>query len=201
MKLYDSPYSSNARKVRMAAALLGLELERVNVDLATGAQRAPDFLALNANGKVPVLVDGDFVLSESHAIAAYLADRTPGQKLYPTDLRERADVNKWMFWSANHWGPAISILNWERNVKKIIGRGEADPALIAYGEGLFHTFAKVLDEHLAKRDWLSGKRISLADVSVACPAMVAEPAALPLASYANVERWFARVRELDAWNA
>jgi glutathione S-transferase len=129
----------------------------------------------------------------------YLADKTPGHRLYPTDGRARADINKWMFWSANHWGPAISILNWERAVKKFLGRGEPDPTLVGYGEGLFHTFAKVLESHLAKRSWLSGPALSLADVAIACPLMVAEPASLPLSPYANIEAWFSRVKELDAW--
>ncbi len=199
MKIYHSPFSSNAKKALMTALQLGLDLERINVDLSKGEQKKPDFLAINPNGKVPVLVDGDFVLSESQAIMAYLADTTPGQTLYPTELRARADVNKWMFWSANHWGPAISIINWERMVKRFLGLGDPDQSQVARGEALFHDSAKVLDAHLADREWISGKGLTLADISVGCPLMVAVPAQLPLAQYANVQRWFARVQELDSW--
>lgn len=199
MKIYHSPFSSNAMKVLMTAHQLGIAPELVLVDLAKGEQRRPEFVALNPNGKVPLLVDGDFVLSESQAIMAYLADKTPGHTLYPTELRARAEVNKWMFWSANHWGPAISMINWERMVKKFLGLGDPDPALVARGEGLFHELAKVLDSHLAGRDWLAGESVTLADISVGCPLMVAVPAQLPLASYPNVQRWFARVQALDAW--
>lgn len=199
MKIFHSPFSSNAKKALMTALQLGLSLERVNVDLPKLEQRKPEFLALNPNGKVPVLVDGDFVLTESQAIMAYLADATPGQTLYPTELRARADVNRWMFWSANHWGPAISILNWERQVKKIVGQGDPDPSQVARGEALFHDFAKVLDAHLSDREWISGKALSLADISIGCPLMVAVPAQLPLAGYANIQKWFARLQALDAW--
>jgi glutathione S-transferase len=65
MKLYSSPFSSNARKVRLAAALLGISLELMDVNLGQGAQRKPEFLALNPMGRVPVLEDGAFVLAES----------------------------------------------------------------------------------------------------------------------------------------
>ncbi|WP_394828985.1 glutathione S-transferase family protein [Pendulispora albinea] len=199
MKLYVSPYSYNARKALVTAFQLGLSPERIVVDLVKLEQRAPAYLALNPSGKVPVLVDGDFVLCESQAIMAYLADATPGQSLHPTELRARAQVNRWMFWSANHWGVAISMINWERAVKKAIGAGEPDAAQIARGEGLFHDFSKVLDAQLAGRTWLAGDTLSLADISVACPLMVAAAAQLPIQPYRNIGAWFERVQSLDAW--
>lgn len=199
MKIYFSPISSNSRKVLVTAAELGLTPELVKVDLAKGEQRKPDFLALNPSGKVPVLVDGELALPESHAIMAYLADKTAAQTLYPTDLQARAQVNRWMFWSANHWGPAISTLNWERVVKRILGQGEADPAQIARGEALFADFARVLDAHLATREWLAGPTLTLADISVGCPLMVVEQAQLPVAPFANVKRWFARFQQTEGW--
>lgn len=201
MKLYTSPFSSNARKAVMAAHELGLSPQLVHVDLAKGEQRQPELLALNPNGKVPVLVDGDFVLFESQAIMAYLADAAPGQALYPTDLRSRAHINQWMFWSANHFGTAISMLNWERAVKAFLGLGPPDEAIVARGEGLFHDFAKVLDAHLADRTWICGDALSLADISVGCPLMVAVPASLPLEPYANVRAWFSRLSARDSWRA
>ena len=108
----------------MTALHLGVQLELVLVDLAKGAQRSPEFLALNPNGRVPVLVDGDFVLTESHAIMQYLADITPGQTVYPTDVKCRADVNRWLFWNAQHFQPAVGVLNQERMVKPRFGVDE-----------------------------------------------------------------------------
>jgi glutathione S-transferase len=90
LKLHYLPLSTNARKPRLVAAMLDIPLELVDVDLAKGEQRRPQFLALNAFGRVPVLEDGDFVLAESAAIMAYLADtRSPGNPLYPGGARER----------------------------------------------------------------------------------------------------------------
>src|SRR5579862_1624600 len=105
MRLYHHPLSSNARRAVMAALHLGTEVELVHVDLGKGEQRKPDYLKRNPNGKVPVLDDDGFLLWESCAIMQYLADRTPGQTLYPTELRARADVNRWLFWSAHHFSP------------------------------------------------------------------------------------------------
>jgi len=127
MRLYHFPVSTNSRRVRMAAAQLEIELELVHVDLPKGEQRSPEFLRINPNGRVPVLEDDGFLLDESHAIMQYLAVRTPGQTLYPMAPRPRADVNRWLFWSAQHFQPAASVLNWERVIKPFLGRGESDP--------------------------------------------------------------------------
>lgn len=197
MKIYHFPFSANARKVLITAYQLGLSPELVLVDLPKGGHRKPEYLALNPNGKVPVLVDEDFVLYESHAIMAYLADKV-GSSLYPKDLRARADVNKWLFWSSSHWGQAIATINFERMVKKFLGQ-EADPAQIARGEAMFHDHAKILDAHLATRAWISGDDVTLADLSIGGMLVVAVPAQLPLTPYTNIQKWFARVRELDAW--
>jgi glutathione S-transferase len=199
MKIYYSPFSYNSKKAIMTARQLGHSPQLVKIDLAKGEQRAPELLALNPHGKVPVLVDEDFVLSESQAIMAYLADKTSGHGLYPRELHARADVNRWLFWSSNHWGPSISMINWERVVKKFLGQGDADPAQLARGEGMFHGFAKVLDTHLASREWVSSSELTLADIAIACPLMVAVPSQLPLPTYPNIEKWFARVQQLDSW--
>src|SRR5690349_7727593 len=129
MRLYHNPFSANARRAVMTALELGTKLELVTVDLAKGEQRKPEFLRMNPNGRVPVLDDDGFFLTESHAIMIHLAEKTPGQTVYPTELRARADVNRWLFWSAHHFMPAVSILNWERFVKGLLKLGEPDPAL------------------------------------------------------------------------
>lgn len=199
MKIYTSPFSSNARKVIVTAAELALAPELITVDLPKGEQRKPEFLALNPSGKVPVLVDGDFVLTESHAIMMYLADKAPNQKLYPTEPRARADSHRWLFWSANHFGPAIATLNFEHMVKKIAGLGEPDPALIAHGEALFHESARILDAHLATREWLVGSSFTLADIAVGVPLVCTQSARLPVQSYAHIEAWFGRIQQRDSW--
>ena len=95
MKLYMHSTSPNVRRVRLTAAVLGLQLEEKNVDLAKAEQKEPEFLALNPNGAVPTLVDGDFVLTESRAIMQYLASKKPESGLLPRDEQARADVTRW----------------------------------------------------------------------------------------------------------
>lgn len=199
MKLYHHPYSSNARRVRMAALELGTPLELELVELATGAQKSADYMALNPNGRVPTLVDGDFVLWESLAIMQYLADRTPGQTLFPTEPRARAHVQKWLFWTASHWSSAAAQLNYEHFVKAVTGRGEPNAYAIERGEALFREHATTLDRTLSRSTWVCGERRTLVDLAIAAPLMYVEGAKLPIAGLANVARWFEQVRALDAW--
>lgn len=199
MRLYHHPMSSNARRALMTAIHLGTKLEPVVVDLAKGEQRTPEFLRMNPNGQVPVLDDDGFLLTESHAIMQYLADITPGQTIYPTEVRARADVNRWLFWSAYHFQPAISVLGWENLVKPMIGAGETDPKEVKRGEQLVTRCAQVLDGHLAGKQWVAQDRLTLADLALASPLMATGPARLPVTGYANLQAWFGRVQELDAW--
>jgi len=199
MKLYTFPLSSNARKAVMAAHLLGSDVEHVLVNLATGDQRKPEFLKLNPNGKVPVLQDGDFVLTESNAIMMYLADKVPGNKVYPSEPRARAIVNQWLFWQANHWGPAIAALNFENVLKKMFGGGDPDPVHVKRNEDFLRQFGAVLDGRLADRPWVAGDHVTIADIALAAPLMSMSMVKLPLDGFANVLAWFGRVKELDAW--
>lgn len=97
MKLYGFPPSPNTRKVQAVAAHIDVPLEFEFVDITKGKQRAPEFLAINPNGRTPVLVDGQFKLWESNAIMQYLAG-TKKNSLWPDDPRTRADISRWQFW-------------------------------------------------------------------------------------------------------
>lgn len=198
MRLYHNPYSSNARRAVMTALHLKVPVELITVDLMDSGHRA-NLLRINPNSKIPVLEDGDFILWESCAIMQYLADRTPGQTIYPTDARARADVNRWLFWAAQHFAPAIGILTWENYIKGVIGLGDADPREVARGELQIAQFAAVLDQHLAQREWIVGDALTLADFTIAAPLMTTVRAKLPVLQYQNLQAWFARVQALDAW--
>lgn len=199
MKLYTFPWSSNARKADMVVELLGLPVERVMVNLGKGEQRAPDYLALNPNGRVPLLVDGDFALSESNAIMMYLADSAPGNTLLPTEKHARYDVIRWLFWAANHWSPAMAGLNFENMLKQRFGMGDPDPAQVKRHGDFVRQFGGRLDEHLSTREWVSGGGITLADIALVTALMYTAPAKLPVEDFAHVQRWFGQIRALDAW--
>ena len=200
MKIYDFPLSPNCRKVRAVAHELGLSPEFVPLNLFKGEQRAPAIVALNPNAKAPILVEGDFVLWESNAIVAYLAHGTP---LLPSSPRERADVQRWLYWSSAHLAPAIGPINYERMWKKFVEGPNAAPdqALIDRHENAFHQTIAVLEGHLVNRSQICGRDLTLADISVASTLMYMEATKLPVEGYPNVLALVRRVRSLEAWQA
>jgi glutathione S-transferase len=189
----------NARRAVITALELAAPVELVLVDLVKREQRQPAFLALNPAGRVPVLEDGDLVLPESHAIMIYLAERSPAQTLYPSDARARALVNRWMYWCAAHFQPAISVLNWEHVVKGLAGLGVTDPSEVLRGEKLVQETAALLDSHLASREWIAGPTMTLADISLAAPLMATTKAKLPVTQFTHLRSWFERIQARASW--
>lgn len=198
MRLYCNPLSSNSRRVLLAASQLGIELEQVNIDLASPADRKR-LLEVNPCGKVPVLEDDGMLLWESCAIMQYLADKAGAAALYPAGLKERADVNRWMFFAVQHFAPAIGVLTWERLWKKFVTGDGPDPVEINKGETEVHEHASVLDKHLAAHQWLSGDQLTLADFAVAAPLMYMTRAKVPVEKYTHLLAWFERIQQLPAW--
>ena len=191
MKLYDFAFSPNCRKVRAVAYELAIPFEPVHVDLTKGGARAPAFLAMNPNGRVPVLVDDDFVLWESTAIIRYLSARKGGA-LVPAAERGRADVDRWLAWHLAHLVPAMRSVAFERVVKKVTGQGAPDEAVIAAGSVEFATLSAVLDATLEGREYLAGS-LSLADFALASHYSLAAICGLPTAPYPRVDAWLARM--------
>src|SRR5580704_15821983 len=99
MKLYGFPPTRSLRVLWMLREL-GIDFDFVDVSLMTGENRGPEFLALNPAAKVPVLVDGDFVLTESVAIVLYLAEKYADKGLLPAELEARAQVHRWLLFTA-----------------------------------------------------------------------------------------------------
>lgn len=198
MRLYHNPLSSNARRVLLTASQLGIKLDQVIIDFASEADRKR-LEEVNICGKVPVLEDDGLHLWESCAIMQYLADKHGAADLYPKGLKERADINRWMFFGAQHFAPAIGILTWEYLWKKLVTGQGPDPVEITKGETLVHEHASVLDKHLATHQWLSGDKLSLADFAVAAPLMYLGRANIPMEKYAHVLAWFERIKQLPAW--
>lgn len=198
MKLYSAPASPNALRTRAVAYELGFEPEIIDVDFGKGENRTPEFLALNPNGKVPTLVDGDLALWESRAINAYLADKAPEHGLYPDDIRNRAEIDQWSWWQAIHLGPAMQRVAFERVQKRLFGRGEPDEASIAGELKTVSDLLPVLEAALAGRDWVTGK-LSLADFSLASTFMLRKPARIDISEYPNISAWIERMEARPAW--
>ena len=197
MKLYQHDQSPNCLRVRAVAFELGIELEFVEVDLRTASKNS-ELLALNPNGKVPVLVDGDFALWESRAINAYLASLRPERNLYPNRARARALIDQWSLWQAIHLGPAMQKVAFERLAKPRWGLGPTDEAAAEAGHKESLRFLPVLESQLAKRSWIVDE-LSLADFATASTFMYREPAGISLADFPAVAAWIGRVEALASW--
>jgi glutathione S-transferase len=198
MKLFYHSLSSNSRKVRIVQSILGAPMEGISVDMLSGDHRGAEYMDVNPNGLLPTLEDDGFVLWESNAICQHLASKveTP---LWPEDARSRADIARWQFWEASHWMPAIRVLVVENMFKERLGLGAPDPLVLQQGEATFRRFAAVLDAQLARRDYLVGEQLTLADISAAVHLMYAEPAKLPLADLPGIATWIARIEALPQW--
>lgn len=201
MKLYLNKLSPNVRRVRLTAAVLGLALEEKPLDFAKGEHKNPEYLALNANGAVPTLVDGDFVLTESRAIMQYLASKKPESGLLPKDEALRADVTRWQFWDASHFSPNAATVAFERAFKPMMGLGEPNLAKIEEALANFRRFGAVLDKRLEGRTYVVGEALTIADLTLASSLMYAKQTELPVAEHRNVDAWFSRITALEAWAA
>ena len=199
MKLYMNLISPNVRRVRLTAAVLGLQLEETNLDLAKGEQRKPEYLALNPNGAVPTLVDGDFVLTESRAIMQYLASKKPESGLLPRDEQARADVARWQFWDSSHFSPQLGTFTFQKLVKPMLGMGDPDAGKIEEALANFRRFAAVLNKRLDGKRYVVGDSMTLADLTLASSLMYTVQAEVPLAEFPNLQAWFSRISDLDAW--
>jgi glutathione S-transferase len=198
MKLYSGRRSPNARKVRLLAKELGLDLEIVNPDFAKGELRSGEFLALNPNGKVPVLDDDGFVLWESCAILRYLAEKRPERGLAPTDQKKSAVVDQWLFWWAAHCEPALLQLVFERLVKPFLKLGSADDRLVAAAETELARYLPILEKQLDGRDHIAGA-LTIADFAVAPWFESASAVGVTLDGYPNIARWLTGLQKRPYW--
>lgn len=199
MRLYVYPISPNVRRVRLVAAVLGVELEETVLDFTKGEHKTPEYLAINPNGAVPTLVDGDFVLTESRSITQYLAAKKPESGLLPFDEQARADVTRWQFWDAAHFAPQLGTVAFQRILKKRFGMGEPDVNKVNEALSNFARFAAVLDKRLDGKRYLVGDSLTLADLTLASSLMYAEQSEVPLAEFPNLLAWFSRISDMDAW--
>jgi glutathione S-transferase len=200
MELYLFPPSARALAIVALKNHLGVACELKPIDLGRGDQRAPDYLALNPNSKMPTLKEGDFVLWESNAILFYIAAKHPESGLWPSDPRGQADVMRWLAWESAHWdAESIGMVTFEKTSKGVLGLGAPDPAFIARGEQNFARFAAVLETQLEGNTWLIGNQLTIADFSVGGLVPTAQRLGLPLGRFDQVRRWYEGLASLPAW--
>ncbi len=199
MQIHADPITVNCRKVLAGLDLIGVPFERVHVDYFKGEQKAPAFVSLNPNASLPAMVDGDFVLWESNAILQYAADKVGNHLAYPTDLKTRNDINRWLLWESSSWFPSCYVYLVENCVKPLLG-SQADPAILAAQDAQFHKLASILDDRLSRQTWVCGNGPTIADIALAAPMHLHGWQQLPLEPHANIRRWLTQdVESLPCW--
>ena len=188
----------NPRKVCAVARYLNSPVDYQRIDLGKGEQKTPQFLAINPNGKVPVLEDGGLKLWEANAIMAYLA-KAAGSELWPNDTAGQIDVLRWLSWNSEHFTRHAGSLYFQHLIKPRFLQQAPDAKAVEEATGFFKQFAQVLDDHLRQRRYLLGDRLTIADFAVAVTLPYAQEAKIPVAGFSAIARWHDRLTELPAW--
>ena len=192
MRLHDFTLSGNCYKVRLLLALLGRDVEALQVDLLGGAQKRPEFLALNPRGQVPVLEDEGQALYDSQAILVYLASRYAEASWYPQDALSQARIASWLSFAANEAakGPGQARLHALFRMPGDLQQAQQRAVQVL----------ELVDAHLAQHTWLAqGAAPTIADLAVYPYIALAGDGGLDLAPYANLAAWFARIRALPGY--
>jgi len=189
MKLLGRLASINVRKVMWTAAQLDLDLEREDWGPGFRSPKEPEYLALNPNGLIPVLIDGDFVLWESNSICRYLATKLGATTLLPAEPQSRARVEQWMDWQGgelnNSWRVAFMALL----------RGQpATPEAIEASVTNWNRHMTLLDAQLARTGaYVTGDGFTLADVVLGLSAQRWKNAPITHAELPAVAAWLQRL--------
>jgi glutathione S-transferase len=191
MKLYDLELSGNCYKARLLFSLLGMEHEIVPVDFLGGEHKSPEFLKLNPLGEIPVLVDGDLVLRDSHAILVYIARRAGSEDWLPTEATPMAQVMQWISTDANEifHGPNSARLHdkFGYDLDLELARKRS------------HTVLARFEAHLVSREWLELGRPTIADIACVPYLALAPEGGVPLDGYPAVQAWIGRIKALPGF--
>lgn len=204
IKLLLSPGSQHSRRVSIVLHELGMEVDQEIVPYGKhgfGGDEREAFLAINPNGKVPVLVEDDMVLWESNAIMWYLAERHGETPLWPADARRRAQITMWQVWQAAHLTPAADGLFFENAVKPGFMGLESDAGQVERHTEAFHRWMRVLEGALDHGAFVTQGRFTFADISISTALMHAESARMPVSEHPRVAAWFEAVRARPSWAA
>ncbi|MBW4708215.1 glutathione S-transferase [Roseobacter sp. YSTF-M11] len=190
VRIHRFAKSGHSHRVELFASLIGIDYELIDVDLANGAHKAEPFLSLNPAGQVPVLEDGDTVITDSNAILVYLARKYAPDWLPASPVME-AQVQRFLSLAAGEIanGPAAARLITVFGAALDADRCKA-VATIALNR---------LEQHLQNREWLVGARPSIADVAIYSYTAHAPEGNISLEEYPNVRALLTRIEHLKGF--
>ena len=190
LTFFDAPVSANTYKVRLLLKQLAIPHEVVRLDLLKGEARTDDYRKRNPFGRVPFIDDDGFGLAESNAILLYLSR---GTRMQPADARGQALVTQWMFFEQNQIEISVGI---PRFLKV---QGIAAPEVAGHHDGRARAGLKVLERHLATRQWLVNEAYSVADISLYAYTHLAPDAGHDLSKHPAISEWIKRFEAQPDW--
>jgi glutathione S-transferase len=196
LKLWGRASSANVQKTLWALEELGLPYEHELVGGVYGGLDEPEYRAINPNGLVPVLQDGDLTVWESHATLRYLAASYGQDTLWREDPQQRAIVDQWTDWTATTLQPAWIAVFW-----LVVRTPEEQRDAKAIAAACARTIAalRILDANLADRDYLAGDRLSYADIAAGVALFRWFTMELDRPAMPGVENWYRRLQQREAF--
>ena len=190
-RLYDNLSSGNGYKVRLLLTQLGMQFQRIELDIFSGESRTPKFLAKNPNGRIPALeLEDGTVLAESNAILFFLADGTP---FLPDDRLVRARALQWMFFEQYSHEPNVAVPRAWVLHPPAGGLSPAQTSELDERRTKGHAALAVMERHLADRPFMAGDRYSIADIALYAYTHVAPEGGIALDGYQSIDAWLDRV--------
>lgn len=194
IELYGDSISGNCYKLQLACAQLDIDYTWHEIDILAGESRTEKFLAMNPNGRVPLMAlpDGRY-LSESNAILCYLAD---GSMLAGDDRFERANVLRWMFFEQYSHEPYIAT---SRFIIQYLGRPEEREGDLESRKGGGYMALDVMEQELTDNDFIANDKYSIADIALYAYTHVADEGGFDLGNYPQIRAWLERVEMQDGF--
>lgn len=193
-QLYCFGESGNAYKCALALEFTGTPWTPVHVDFFNGGARTPEFRAVNEMGEVPVFVDGDLVISQSGLILDHIADQTG--HLGGASPEDRREIWRWLLWDNHKLSGQAGTC---RFLSNFLPEAKRPPGVIPFLQGRLKAAYRVLDDHLAQRDWIAGTAPSIADLSCCSYLYYPEPFGFARADWPRIDAWLDRIAGLPGW--
>ncbi len=191
LKIWGRKTSSNVQKVLWCCSELGLPYERVDLGGPFGGNRDPQYLAMNPNGRVPTVTDGDLVIWESNTICRYLATLYGGERLYPRDPALRTHVERWMDWQLATAGPPMSVLL--QGLVRMSPQYRSPDVIEAARKEALAAWT-IAEGALEGRPWLAGAELSLAEITLGTLLYRWHVLPIERPELKNLRAWYERMR-------
>ncbi len=199
MKLYGMPLSTRVNKVRMCAYLIGKDFEFEHINLYKKEHKTPEFLAMNVMGKIPVIDNGGFILSESNSIMRYLVSLSLEYRLYPTDVQKRAEIDRWLDYVSMHVDDGINRIMFNKFVAPKVG---VNPSERSVKEGVFMVEAAlpVIELQLENHPFIAGEEMTIADIGLLSTLDPLEILDIDITPYQALRKWQEHMKKNDFYS-